>query len=186
MNENKYSVAGYHFMDIFDYNEAKREIESVDYIKANTDLNDINKVIKLYHKLVERKTFRTVIGFAFLNELRDKIIRSGIISMDILPDIQVDKAERLVKNYDKTVLAGQEEKHQSILTDYKIKLRNSRIISAFLAFIIMVMIVISVFSDRSMYSIYENKVIDKYEAWQAELEAREEALQQKGNNVQLP
>jgi hypothetical protein len=43
-----------------------------------------------------------------------------------------------------------------------------------------------------MYSIYENKVIDKYEAWQQELDAREAALEERENadqdliNSQMP
>jgi hypothetical protein len=94
MQENDKKVAGYLFEDARDFKEAKREEETVEYIKANTDLNDLNKVLKLYHKLAERKTLKTVVGFAFLNELSSKLIDSGLVTKDSLPCIRIEKPEK--------------------------------------------------------------------------------------------
>ena len=103
-----------------------------------------------------------------------------MVSSDNLPDIPIQKEEKQIKVYDNVLEHEQERiRHLQLIEDYRIKLRNSRIISIFLTVIILAMIAITVFSDRSMYSIYENKVIDKYEAWQTELDAREAALDQK-------
>lgn len=179
MKDNEYKVSGYEFADARDYKEAKREEETVEYIKANTDMNDLNKVLKLYHKLVERKTLKTIIGFAFLCELRSKIINAGIVSAESLPSIRIEKPEKEPRVYDNILEKNQEQRHLTMIEEYKIKLRNSRIISIFLAVIIVVMLAISVFSDRSMYSIYENQVIDKYESWQKTLDDREKALEQR-------
>ncbi len=179
MKENVYKVSGYEFADAHEYKEAKREEETVEYIKANTDLNDINKVLKLYHKLVERKTLKTVIGFTFLCELRNKILSAGIVTVDNLPGIRIEKSEKEPRVYDNVLEKEQEQRHLVMIEEFKIKLRNSRIISIFLAAIIIIMILIAVFSDRSMYSIYENQVIDKYESWQKTLDEREKDLNQR-------
>lgn len=179
MKENEYNVAGYSFSDAHDYKEAKREEETIEYIKANTDLNDLNKAIKLYHKLVERKTLKTVVGFAFLKELQERILKEGIIAKENMPCIQVEKNEKEIKAYSGKMEHEQEQKHLEIIEDYKIKLRNSRIICGFLAAIIAAMILISVFSDRSVFSNYENKLIDKYSAWEEQLNAREKALDER-------
>jgi hypothetical protein len=179
MKEKEYKVAGYVFADPHSYKEAKREEETVEYIKANTDLNDLNKVLKLYHKLVERKTLNTIVGYSFLFELRSRILNAGIVTQDNLPDIRIVKAEKEPKVYDNAFMKEQEQRHLATIGDLKVKLRNSRIISFFLVVIIIVMIGIAVFSDRSMYSIYENQVIDKYEGWQTDLENRERALKEK-------
>jgi len=176
MKEKEYIVAGYSFVDTHDYKEAKREEETVEYIKAHTDLGDMNKVLKLYHKLVERNTLKTMVGYSFLNELRNNIIAAGVVTQDNLPGIRITKSEKEPRVYDNVLEKEQEQRHLAMIEDSRIKLRNSRIISAFLAFIIIVMIIIAVFSDRSMYSIYENQVIDKYESWQNDLDAREKAL----------
>lgn len=183
MGNGEYKVAGYSFEDSHEYKEAKREQETVDYIRANTDLSDINKVLKLYNKLVERKTLKSVVGIIFLNELRDNILKAGIVTIDNLPDIKIEKQIAPIRVYDNVLEHEQENKHLAMIEDYRIKLKNSRIINAFLAIIIVAMILITVFMDRSMYSIYENKIIDKYEAWQQELESREAALADKENAV---
>ncbi len=181
MENKEYKVSGYNFEDSNDYKEAKRELETVEYIKANTDLNDINKVLKLYIKLVERKTLRTIIGIAFMNELRDKILSAGIITDSNLPNIWVEKPNNPIRVYNNNLEHEQEKAHLAMIEDYRIKLKNSRIISMFLIVIIVVMFLISIFMDKSMYSIYENKVIDQYEAWQQDLDAREKALEEREN-----
>ncbi len=184
MQENDKKVAGYVFEDARDYKEAKREEETVEYLKANTDMNDLNKVLKLYHKLTERKTLKTVVGFAFLNELSNKLISSGLVTKEGLPCIRIEKAEKPPRIYDNALEKELEKQHQATIAEYKIKLKNSRIISAFLAIIIIIMMMIAVFSDRSMYSIYENKVIDKYESWQTDLETRERALEERERSLE--
>lgn len=181
MGNNDNKLSGYTFEDPQDYKEAKRELESVEYIRANTDLNDINKVLKLYVKLVERKTLRSVVGIEFLIELRNKILAAGIVTENNLPGIRIEKENNSIRVYDNELEREQEKSHLAMLENYRIKLKNSRIISAFLIVIIVIMFLISIFMDRSLYSIYENKVIDQYEAWQQELEAREAALEEREN-----
>jgi hypothetical protein len=179
MKETEYKVAGYIFTDAHSYKEAKREEETVEYIKANTDLNDLNKALKLYHKLVERKTLNTVIGYSFLYDLRNIILKAGIVAKEKLPDIRIEKQDKEPRVYDNVFEKEKEQRHVALMEDYMTKLRNSRIINIFLAVIILAMVVIAIFSDRSMYSIYENQVIDKYESWQTDLENREKALEER-------
>lgn len=179
MKENENKIAGYCFTDAHDYKEAKREAETVEYIKANTDLSDNNKVIKLYHKLVERKTLRTVVGLGFLKELQDQIIKGGIVTKESLPFIPIERNEKILKAYANEFEKEQVKKHQEMIEDYRIKLRNSRIISLFLAVIIVIMIFISIWSDRSVFKVFEDNMINKYAAWEEELNAREQALEAK-------
>lgn len=177
MGENEYKVAGFIFKDMHDYKEAKRELETIEYIKANTDLNDLNKVVKLYHKLVERKTLKTVVGFAFLKELQERIVKEGILNKENIPCIKVEKDGKQPKVNSSSL--EHEQKYQIIIEDYRIRLRNSRIISAFLFVIIIIMILIAVFSDRTTFINYENKILNKYSSWEEDLNAREKALKEK-------
>lgn len=176
MSNSEYKVDGFSFSDIREYKEAKREAETIEYIKANTDLSDLNKAVKLYHKLVERKTLKTVVGFAFLKDLQERILKDGIMSKESIPGIRVEKDEKQLKVYSNALEHEQENKLRLLLQEYKIKLRNSRIISFFLIGIIIAMLLISIFSDRTMFSNYENEVLNKYAAWEEELEERERLL----------
>ncbi|MBB2182474.1 hypothetical protein H0486_06240 [Lachnospiraceae bacterium MD1] len=177
MKENENIVEGYSFSDARDYREAKRELESIEYIKANTDMKDLNKVVKLYNKLIERKTLKTVVGYAFLKELQDRILREGVISKDNLPCIKIER-EGLQSRGFGSLESEKERKQQVAIENFRIRLRNSRIINLFLIGIIIAMIIISLLSDRSMISDYENQILDKYSSWEEELNEREEALKE--------
>jgi hypothetical protein len=142
-------------------------------------LGDLNKAIKLYHKLVERRTLKTVVGFAFLKELQERILKEGIISKDNMPYIQVEKDAKQIRAYSGTLDHEAEQRHLEMIENYKSKLRNSRIISIFLIVIIAAMIMISILSDRSVFSNYEDQILNKYSAWEEQLNAREKALEQR-------
>lgn len=176
MKENEYKVTGYCFSDEQDYKEAMQDAETIKIIKSKTDLTDINKVLKLYHKLIERKSFKTVIGYSFLKELQERILKEGILSQATLPGIPVLKPKAEVSSYAKSLQQEKDMKHQAAINNYKIKLRNSRIISAFLIIIIGAMILISVKSDKSLYTNQENEILDKYSGWEEDLNSREQAL----------
>jgi hypothetical protein len=179
MKENEYQVCGYCFSDLQKYKEAKREAETIEYIRANTDLNDKNKVLKLYNKLVERKTLKTVVGFEFLKELQEKILKEGIISKENLPGISVGSETRQIKAFSGQIDHESEEKHRSLAEEYRIRHRNSRIINIFLVMIIIVMFIIAIFSDRTKFKNYETEILNKYSSWEEELNAREQALDER-------
>lgn len=182
-NENQNVVYGYHFSDANEYKDAKREAETIEYIKANTDLNDLNKALKLYHRLVEKKTLNTIVGYGFLKELQEKIIQSGIIGNDKLPSIPIKKEEKKINGRVQlsNLEEGREKKFKTLAENYRIKLRNSRIINAFLVLIIAVMIIITLTSDRSLVVMPEEdtELVDQYAQWKEELDAREKAIEER-------
>ncbi len=184
MSENEFKVAGFSFSDANDFKEAKREAETVEYIKANTDLSDLNKAAKLYHKLVERNTLTTVIGYAFLKGLQERIINEGILSRENIPCVPVDKEKKHIRAYSNSIDHDQEKKQNTVFENYRLRLRNSRIISIFLVLIIIVMFIIAIFSDRSRFINYENKILNKYSAWEETLDAREKELDLKEKELQ--
>lgn len=185
MKKNENIAYGFCFMDAKEFKEAKREAESIEYIKANTDLNDRNKALKLYHKLVDRKTFKSIIGYVFLKELQNKILQDGIVTPDNLPNIIVEKNAKIPKAYANTLEMEKVERHKEILENYRIRHRNARIINFFLVVIIIAMIAISLFRDRTVFVEFENQVIDKYASWEEELQERENALKEKEEQVGL-
>lgn len=178
MSEKDKTILCYNFSDQYDYKEASREAETIEYIKANTDLNDSAKVVKLYHRLVEKQTFKTIIGYEFLKSLRDKIEKDGIVSGDKLPLINIigDSKQSFGKVYTGSLSHDQEEKYKSIAKDYQIKRRNSRIINVFLLLIIAIMIIIAFYSRQHVDNSYEEGVINKYAQWEDELNQWEEEL----------
>lgn len=183
MKENEYKVAGYSFSNENDYKQAKQDMETIDLIKSKTDLNDLNKVIKLYHKLVERRSFHTTVGYSFLKELQERILKDSLLSKTNIPLIPVHKLEMELSSFTKSMHEEKDRKYHATIQNYKIKLRNSRIISAFLFVIIIAMLLISVFSDKYTFINYKNEILDRYSTWEEDLESREKALDERENKL---
>ena len=185
MNQEDKTILCYTFTNQYDYKEANREAETIDYIKANTDLSDSTKVLKLYHKLIEKQTFKTIIGYEFLKSLRDRIENEGIVGNDKLPLINItrDSKQTIGKVY--TGASGQEDKYKNLAKEYRIKHRNSRIINAFLLLIVIIMIAIAFYSRQFVDNSYEEEIINKYAPWEDELVQWEVELKQWEKELEL-
>ena len=70
-------VDGFLFDSLEDANEARLEKEKI--IKLNDKLKNCDNELlyKVYNKSLEKKTFKTPIGYAFLDDIRNKLLNSG-------------------------------------------------------------------------------------------------------------
>ncbi len=143
MADKEYRLNGYSFTDFEEYREAKREADSVNYIRVRTDFNDLSKVTKLYHSLIEKGAFNTIIGYTFLKELQDIILKGGISTLDTIPGIRVGSFDKPIKNSVDPLELKKLTQYQKQAVEYRIRHRNSRIINVFLIIIIAAMIVIN-------------------------------------------
>ena len=51
-----------------------KEKETIGYIVANTNMSDMKAVLKVYNKALDKKSFQTVVGLEFVNNMRKKLI----------------------------------------------------------------------------------------------------------------
>ncbi len=173
MREKELVMSGFLFSTNKEYNDAKEEQEAIEYLKANSDLSNSKVVLKLYNKLNENRTFHTPVGYTFLKELQDIVLKAAIVKSEDIDDIYIpaqsnsesEELNALSLNHFKQI--AEKEHTQN---------RNSRIINIFLVLVIIAMIGISIYSDRTVYSDFENKVIDKYASWEEELNNKEQLL----------
>lgn len=186
-----YSVGGYMFAARADYERALKEQETINYITANTNFSDTKSILKMYNRAVENSSFKSVIGVAFMKELRDKIAGSGILEEKLIAPIPVQKisggsGNRMARDEKDAQIKRYREAYEN--ADAGVKIRN--IIIAFLAVIIVAMIVITYMSRYSVFTYFtdykadmENELIDQYEHWQQELEKREAAVKEKEDEL---
>ena len=73
------TVGGFQFDDSLEYAGAKKESDIINYIIERMNISDPQIALKVYYKLLERQDMKSVIGLAFLKQLRDFCIQSGII-----------------------------------------------------------------------------------------------------------
>ncbi len=173
MREKGLIIGGYLFGTNKDYNEAREEYESIHFLRSKADLTDARSALKLYIKLVENRTFHTIIGYTFLKELQGTILNSGIVKEEDIDGIYIPAQDA----YDADILSL--EKYKLLIEKQKYRIRKTRIINIFLLITILGMLIIAIFTDKSVYADFENKIVNRYSTWEEDLNNREQELIQR-------
>lgn len=191
--EEKKVINGYLFETNQEYIKAQREKQVVDQMKKTMDWKNPETAYKLYRKILDKNSFTTIIGIHFLWELRSVILRSGmevdaeqllvpVKGMEISESETKQQKETNQPNSAKTVFQNEKnEKYRLVAEKYQSSNKIKNIVIAFLVFIIAGMLIISQITPYSIFSDYENKIINQYEEWEKELEAREAAVTEREN-----
>ena len=175
MDENKFIVDQYVFETEEEYELAMSEKKKIQYIDDHTDYRAVENIAVLYKRMVETNMFQTPIGYAYLERLREFLVRSGA-KTDNLPAIPVKK---------KISLAGRKElmRENRRLKEELDKKKHtiSIIITVCIALVLMVIALFAVAftSEHPNILNYENVILDKYSSWEQELTERENAIREK-------
>ena len=176
----KYEYCGYNFLTAKELDIAKRETESIEYIRAKTDFHNYEKLKKVYTMLGEKHAFVTPIGLNFMMELQQTLKTMSTQPVEgipvVLPTEQLSKVQgRLTKDFEQVTNQRKQAKREI----YEIKLRNSRIISFFLILIIIAMFCAVIFGKNSPLIDAESAIQDKYASWEQSLKERETVIKEK-------
>lgn len=179
--KERFVVDGYSFETKAEWEEAKREEESIQYIRAKTNLSDMQTVYKVYCGLVEKKTFITPVGITFLMQMQKELLRSGR-NVDEVPKVPITlprKRKKSAELFSKETQEKTQEKNRVLIDYYKSKLRNTRIVMFFLIVVIGAMFLITMFGPNTPFVDAEIKLQNKYAAWEQELRQREDAVEKR-------
>lgn len=153
--------------------EEKKELEGIKYIQKKNNLRDMKAVLILYNKLMEKNLFHTQVGMDFMETLRRRLIESKEISnQDIIGYTEPEPVKK------------EDEQKLESLKKYKYKYYNSLIINVILIAALLIGFFITTNSNNVNILNYENRLLDKYSAWEAELEERERAVTEKEKALQ--
>lgn len=172
-------IKDYVFTNKKEYDKAKKELDAITYMKANSDFTDPKMVYKIYSRLLDKGTFQTVIGYEFLKELRAMVIQGGIIAEQEVKPIPVRTKNFVPKEekYSDTASDAREvRKLQALYEKEKNGKLSMKIIIGFLTVIIIGMLAVAQFTPYSVFTNYEDKIVNKYAQWQEELEEKEAEL----------
>lgn len=169
------TVNGYLFNTPEDFEEAKKEEESIRYIMSRTDFSNYEQSAKLYKLLKEKKSFHTVIGFDFMHDLYRQLQKLDPettlepVKVNDLKDSFVGKRKAITENSIKY-------NRNELISYYDSKLKSLRIIVFFLAALLIGLFIFTFASDNNPLAEDEVRLQNKYAAWEEELEAREAAV----------
>ncbi|MCM1500007.1 MAG: hypothetical protein NC124_16215 [Clostridium sp.] len=174
MEQNTLVVGGFVFPSYKEAQIALREQKNIEVIRTQTAASDGEAMHELYVKLLERNVFKTVVGFGYLYELRRKLTEEFGYDEQELPEITLPKrmAYDTVSELNQGVM---ENRIQQLMLTKK----RMAIVIAALIFMVVAMFIIAAINPNVGYINTENKIINKYEVWQQELEQREKAVKEK-------
>ena len=180
-DDKRFILDGFVFSTRKDYERACKEKETIEYLVANSNMSDMKAVLKIYNKAVEKKSFQTVIGLEFIENMRKRLLSSGIVKEKMSGKSITDK-DVLEKNVEKYKNAYEAEKAGK-------KIKNMAIV--FLCILLIAVIFITVKSKYSVFTYFtdyksnmENELIDKYEKWEQDLSDKEKALDKREKEIQ--
>ncbi|MCI8770994.1 MAG: hypothetical protein HFH73_07570 [Lachnospiraceae bacterium] len=190
---NQYTVDGYVFQNASDYERALKEKETIAYLSANTDMANMKDVYKIYKLSVEKKSFQTVFGLVFLEELRKRLLGSETVTEDILEPIPTGRIVMVSK--EKSAKSGAEARELNKYKEAYQKAKSGSVIKNFLILVLIVVIGVMLFiTSRNQYSIFtyftnyeeniRNEIVNEYEEWQQQLEEKEKELEER--ELKLP
>lgn len=170
--DKKFTFMGHTFEDEKQLLLAKKEAEAIEYLRAKTDFNNGEMLIRLYHRIIDNKMMETEIGVDFLVEIRKRIIEMGIMKEEQLKDIPELKKRKAKKK-------AAEKKSRELLLIEKVKRQNAVlvVVCLFLSALVIGMFVILLTGKRSPLAIrYEEELVNKYASWAQDLTQRENEL----------
>lgn len=180
MEQQSLIVDGFVFPSYKEAQIAQKEKKNIEVIRSRTPLQDEKACFDLYSKLIEREIFKTMVGYSFLAELRRHLVEDFMYSEESLPDVILPRR----MDYDRVNDMNQGILKTRLDKEIAANGRMKMVIFA-LIFIIVVMFVIATINPNSQYLNVENKVLDKYSAWQEELQQREQVIREKEDELGL-
>lgn len=188
-----YQVEGYTFETEEQEKLARHEAETIRYIRDHTRMDDPDVVLALYNKLVLKEIFVTPIGYDFLHRLQEYLYTIPYIKReDVLPipvyqepgaatAKEPDKKKQKSKVQKAKQKAKVVENHQRKENrDYRKLFHISSFFAVVFALALIGMFVITWLSkDNITIFNYEDKIVDKYEMWEKQLQERESQLQER-------
>lgn len=171
MEKRQYEVEGFLFTEEEAAVQAKKEVSGVSYMKTKVDRNNPEKVLKFYNRTVEENVFQTPVGISYLYELQQYLREIPYIEASAILPIPVDK------------LHGKENQAETKIRQKNIDFRKRYKITFSIAVVLLIMVAamfaITLTSDTPTILNYENKIINRYEHWEQELEEREKELDER-------
>lgn len=174
MEEDSHVVDGFVFSSVAEAQTASKEQKNIEIIRQRTPLSDPSAAYALYCKLIERGMFKTSVGYGFLYELRHYLIEDCGYDPSDIPNIDVSEK----KGGDIFADIKMESLNEKIQTN-KLTIKRMTIVIIALLAIIVGMFVVAVINPNVGYVNTERKVLNKYAAWEEDLQIREEELKQK-------
>lgn len=182
-SENRYIVDGFIFMREAEAEKAKKESEGVKYIRAKLDMDHPEMVLQVYNKMVNEQMFTTAVGYSYLKDLQEYLTAIPLIKNEDISPIKIIHSN-LKESAKKKSKPEKVKKEPEPITDAVLqkKLKRASFFNIVLLICVVSMFIITATSNHPNILNYETKLLNRYSAWEQELNEREAALRELEQN----
>lgn len=184
---DQFRIDHFQFKDRDAYERAVKEKKVVEAMRGKFRFSDVEVAKKVYVKAVEEQVFSTVVGYEFLIELRKSILSSGKVPEKEMPAIPVQDGGEQGASVPPPANTGNTsvQRYKRLYEGQKILNKRMKFVLFVAILIVAAFVVIDVNSEYTVFTYFtdykakmEEELINKYEGWEKELKAREDALNQ--------
>lgn len=198
-----YKVGNFTFDTVEEADAAKKEAQAIAYITKQIDLNNPDAILATYRAMLSKDLFHTTLGVAFLQEVYDMLIKQPSLQGQDIPKVpqtvQTEKAAEEEQKLEAEKQPKQEKQpkikkakrrkkdniqQSSDVLKYKKRSEILGIACGAMLVIIIAMFVINMTSEHPTILNYEEKIVNKYAAWEEELTLKEQELNQREQKLQ--
>lgn len=183
---NEFTVNGFIFGSKKDVELAESELSTIRYIEKKIENRSADTILSVYQGAIERRLFRTPLGYSYLRDLQKRLISMGVDKSKItgIPLLQVygslldDEAD---ERKDREVTLAKRKRRD--------KLRKENLslkIAVFvLALLVIGMFIISLNASAPNILNYRRVIENEYSQWNEELNSRENTIREKERELKI-
>ena len=174
--KDQYTVNGFLFGDKADVEIANQELSAIQFIEKKISGQSVETVLAVYQAALEKKMFRTPVGYCYLRDLQKRMIKGGVDKERIPPISLYQVYNDAYKVQERPRRITQTKKE--INPDRRL-MRNSIWANIIMFFIILVLFIITLTGENANVLNYRNVITNEYSTWEEELKSREQAVREK-------
>lgn len=179
MGEEKkgFPVDGFLFRDKEFADKAKKEREGIKYIREKASMDNPKIVLEVYNKIIQQELFETPIGIGYLRELQEYLMTNPQINKEEISPIPVE--DIICQEF----ISLKEAEQRPVVSSGKMKL--SLTLNIALAVMVLAMFVITLTSKHPNILNYEEKILNKYAAWEEDLDRRQQEILEREKALEM-
>ena len=174
--EAEYTVNGFRFGSKDDVEIAQQELSAIQYIDKKIENRSAETILSVYQATLEKRMFRTPIGYAYLHDLQKRMLHAGIAREDI-PGVPLYQVYN--NNYKDEIKPVRVVKRKQKKDKTKQQLQNSIIANVVFVILVLALFIISFTGNNPTILNYRQKVENEYSQWEQELDEREQNIREK-------
>ena len=174
--KDQYTVNGFLFGDKADVEIANQELSAIQFIEKKITGQSAETVLAVYQAALEKKMFRTPVGYSYLRDLQKRMLKGGVDKERIPPISLYQVYNDAYKVQERPRRITQTKKETN--PDRRL-MRNSIWANIIMFFIILVLFIITLTGENANVLNYRNVITNEYSTWEEELKSREQAVREK-------